>query len=333
MAKMTRILALLTTICGCCLAFASSIPPDLYRVFFVDAHRGYALGRSSDSALVFHTTNGGVTWTKQYRAEENLYGIYFRNSAEGWIVGGKGTLLRTSDGGENWLKSENLTDHDLLAVTSDVLGEIIIVGKGGTVLKSRDNGKNWLTCSIPTTSDLVNLASLPSGLLLVLARNGLFASSDFGVTWKYHGPYKWTTLFAFSFLDSKDGFLSAGPLLRTTNGGETISPVSLPTRQPVTQILITGPSTVFVLASSAESGSVVQVPGENLPSSSIILESDDKGRTWSQVFRIEDKSSHRAFLADMFFLGRYGWAVGANGSVITTEDGGGQWQEIRSTFD
>jgi photosystem II stability/assembly factor-like uncharacterized protein len=53
----------------------------------------------------------------------------------GFIVGDKGTLLRTTDGGAHWLAEESGTTENLNAIApvNDTL--VYVAGDAGTVLK------------------------------------------------------------------------------------------------------------------------------------------------------------------------------------------------------
>jgi photosystem II stability/assembly factor-like uncharacterized protein len=308
---------------------ASGGRPFLRKVFFGDAYHGYALGTTNTAAVVVKTDDGGVTWDSVYQTKLPLYGIYFRSAAEGWIVGGTGTILSTSDGGVTWNVRKSGTEEDLYAVTGDASGTIFVVGKQTTVLKSTDGGANWVKCSPPTTGDLVDVLSLPSGALLVLGSNQLLKSVDSGASWVKHGPYEWTHLYALAFVDDEAGFLTAGPVLRTTDGGNTLTLLSVPIDGPGARVYVAGPKILYLLANTVEEGGVVVIPGQKLPSHSTILKSKDMGSKWEPVFQIDDKKTHRASLLDLFFIGEHGWAVGEEGTVVFTKDGGKTWEESR----
>ena len=56
---------------------------------------------------------------------------------EGWIVGEKGLILYTKDGGETWVIKESGTGEDLYHVDPvEGLG-IVVLGAHGTVLKRK----------------------------------------------------------------------------------------------------------------------------------------------------------------------------------------------------
>jgi photosystem II stability/assembly factor-like uncharacterized protein len=113
----------------------NDFPYTLHSIFFVDAQTGYA---GADSANVFFTTDGGLTWSQhiewqgiplQYRAP--LLNAFFLNRDTGYFVGGKnfdrGIIYYTFDGGSNWQPIG--FEHELRCLTATNQG-LITVGYG-----------------------------------------------------------------------------------------------------------------------------------------------------------------------------------------------------------
>jgi len=48
--------------------------------------------------------------------ESELNDVFLVNQDVGWIVGNKGIILYTSDGGQNWVRKSTLFNYDLLKV-------------------------------------------------------------------------------------------------------------------------------------------------------------------------------------------------------------------------
>ncbi|MEJ7711616.1 MAG: YCF48-related protein [Pyrinomonadaceae bacterium] len=69
-----------------------------------------------------------------------LYSVDFRDGERGWVVGERGGILRTIDGGENWEAVNPPTLSTLLSVRfiSDDNGWA--VGRSGTILRTGDGG-------------------------------------------------------------------------------------------------------------------------------------------------------------------------------------------------
>ena len=80
--------------------------------------------------------------------------MFFTNQNTGWTVGYPGTILKTTDGGINWLPYFSGTDENFESVyfLNDTLG--FVAGSGANfsdnslILKTTNAGENWLVCSI-----------------------------------------------------------------------------------------------------------------------------------------------------------------------------------------
>ena len=82
--------------------------------YFVDVNNGWAFTGSglqgvSPPYLIYHTTNGGTNWTKQF--SDNDTGMYhviqFTDLNNGWIVGELSKILKTTNGGVDWTRVTN----------------------------------------------------------------------------------------------------------------------------------------------------------------------------------------------------------------------------------
>ena len=77
----------------------------------------------------------------QFSRRDKVFGIHFIDERCGWVVGDKGLLLKTVDGGGNWqrVKVPGGTLNDIVFVGQKGW----IVGGGGMILHSDDGGKGW----------------------------------------------------------------------------------------------------------------------------------------------------------------------------------------------
>ena len=82
----------------------------------------------------------GKTWQRRESNTDNaLHAIWFASETEGWIVGWKGTTLRSTDSGKTWQQQQNPTNKTLnsLWITR---GRIPwVVGESGLMLKYEGN--------------------------------------------------------------------------------------------------------------------------------------------------------------------------------------------------
>ncbi|MCX6020378.1 MAG: YCF48-related protein [Chloroflexi bacterium] len=67
---------------------------------------------------------------------ENLTGVAFRDAKNGWVVGDRGTLLKTSDAGATWSKEKALTEQNLTKIILSKDGKLgWATGRSGAILK------------------------------------------------------------------------------------------------------------------------------------------------------------------------------------------------------
>ena len=79
---------------------------------------------------------------KVSRFGKALYSISFTDLSNGWIVGDKGKLLRTTNGGNDWLELVSGTTEDISSIFFvDSIGWI--ASKQGSIIKTTDGGENW----------------------------------------------------------------------------------------------------------------------------------------------------------------------------------------------
>jgi photosystem II stability/assembly factor-like uncharacterized protein len=259
------------------------------------------------------------SWRKQQTGTFAwLHSVFFVDESRGWAVGGKGALLATSDGGEHWEQRRRPVEDTLheIVFTDASTGWIVCersifapMAKEESVsylLKTADGGESWTRVDVTRGEDVdIKLA----GLRFADAEHGwvygeqgvLYATSDGGRTWVRQRVPTRHLLLGGAFADAQHGWLSGGglTLLRTEDGGENwragtlYIPLSDPQR-------VSAPPRAAVKSSEAAPHAAAALP-----------------------------ASLR--LNAVFFAGsEAGWAVGANGVIYFTADGGRSWQPQES---
>lgn len=118
--------------------------PNLYKVFFLDADKGFI---TAGDGQIFVTTDGGHSWrVSQQYFSENVIGITFTPNGTGFVCGSNRFLARTADEGATWTQIDlgflsyggNLT---CIKFYNDKLG--YAATSGGTVIKTTDGGLSW----------------------------------------------------------------------------------------------------------------------------------------------------------------------------------------------
>ena len=116
---------------------------------------------------IIKSSDYGTTWTL---LNTNLgtipndiihfYGIFMFNLNIGFIVGEKGCILKTINGGVSWT-FKTITVNDLKSIIMIDQNNIITVGSNGEVFSSKDSGNKWAQIPSGTTQNLnyINIIS------------------------------------------------------------------------------------------------------------------------------------------------------------------------------
>ncbi len=232
----------------------------LHDVYFTDNQNGLVVG---DNGLILGTTDGGTTWermevdmrppgTGQRRGgppagmfggggASPLYHIYFMDENAGYIIGGRGTILKTEDGGKTWARKMARSDNpgrggrgggmraNLMGIQmiSETTG--FIAGSENTILKTTDGGETWIGSSErarvgETRNNLEGLWFVSPTTGWVIGSFGtLMHTTDGGETWEKRNPGFDNNLFGIHFLDENTGWICGqeGLILHTIDGGAT----------------------------------------------------------------------------------------------------------------
>lgn len=283
----------------------------------VNFSRAWAVGSvavrddDSDNGIIVRTTDGGATWTTVATSPVDLLAVAFLESGQG-LATGRGQILSTDDGGENWTISRQVSGETLADVTILDSGRAIAVGSGPMesppdlsgpirILTTDDGGSTWREANIP-----------PSVSTLHITLRFVCVNTDqTGVTFG-QGP-------------------NGTAILRTRDGGQTWTDVS---DRVESGDLIGG--TCLGNQSFALVGNGTR-----------LVESFDGGDTWqdrSSVFAMVFPASGE--LHDLTLAGQeVGWAVGARyeilddgatraiPAIVRTADGGQNWEQATVPFD
>jgi photosystem II stability/assembly factor-like uncharacterized protein len=184
------------------------------------------LAMVGNNGTILYTTDGGNNWTQNYvGTNEHLRGISFFDTLNATAVGRDGVILRTTDGGKDWFFIPQTPEFTTLysvafpkADTSHGIG----VGRNGTVKRTTNGGKEWLVSSI-TQYPLRSVCFLDSISAVAVGDYGkIFKTADAGITWNEQPSSTTRHLYSVSFATPKDGLAvgDSGTVLRTYTGGE-----------------------------------------------------------------------------------------------------------------
>jgi photosystem II stability/assembly factor-like uncharacterized protein len=214
------------------------------------------------------------------------------------IAGYGGKILTTDDGGRSWSVSSSGTESAIYKTRMVDASNGWAVGQGGIVLKTTDGGKTWQKVDTGSDASLFSLFIVsPQKVIAVGEKATLISTEDGGATWKT------TKLQA-----------------KAKEAGSDEAMIGLNDAEVVAQ----DPALYDIKFVDDKTGWVVGEFGK-------ILHTSDGGATWKE----QQQSLVGAAVADALDLPTfYGvdctdtkecTAVGLDGKIASTKDGGGNW--------
>lgn len=221
---------------------------------------------------------------------------------------------------------------EVLAQFHDPLYDICLTGTGkiavgyyGTILLSEDGGDTVTRVPSGTKALLVSVCFPDADHGWVVGDNGaILATSDGGRTWKKQDSGVTKYLMGVSFVSPRKGWVvgELGTILYTSDGG-----ASWDQQQSGEEVLMLE----GVRFLNEKKGFVVGEFGT-------ILGTSDGGNTWKSIFKKEEEildiealGKMRPTLYSVDFWGdEIGVAVGVDGFIMSTRDGGEIWTKVSS---
>ena len=99
--------------------------------------------------------------------------VHFPNVSTGYAVGGNGLILKTVNGGNNWVALTSGTTSILYSVFFTDADTGHAVGTSGTVLKTTDGGITWSSQKLSTTGRLTSVHFPTPTIGYIACRDGL----------------------------------------------------------------------------------------------------------------------------------------------------------------
>lgn len=274
-------LLLLFGLCALCVCFVAAVPLSAQTKFGWEK---------------VHPRPGADTLT-----DAVLYNVHFVDAQHGFIVGDRGTLLRTTDG-ESWEKLDVpvLTDRSqsLSAVTSDAAGNVYIGGWShaevptGVLWRSTDLGESWTDLGMAPGIDIVEIICTDA--------TTMFAVGDSGIAGAHLGTDR------------------RAVILKSTDAGHSWRTVAKVDSRNAPNFGVCMRDIQFP---SADTGYAVGEKG-------IALQTTDGGESWESL-----ESWYRTDLYGLhFFSGTDGFFFGEASRMPHTSDGGMTWDTLKHNF-
>jgi photosystem II stability/assembly factor-like uncharacterized protein len=265
-------------------------------------------------------------WIQQSAfTNSNLYDIEFYNRYTGWAVGDGGTILKTTNGGINWVSISNPAVGKPLSSIYIVDSNICyVVGWFETIIKTTNAGDNWS-----------------------VIRNGAFGSGS-----SYDAVF---------FINENTGWIAGTgqKILRTTNGGDSIitTPVfagnlhDMYFKDAMTGIVTGSGTDMFKTSNGGISWNNIAMPiGFRIPdfykltfvnnqygwvagSDNRIFKTTDFGDTWDTLNPVPVNPLTASMRFAEFINENTGFVGGEQGYLYKSTNGGTSWlRENTSSF-
>lgn len=293
-----------------------------YDIYFTDKKHGWAVGDS-----LYQTKDGGETWIKNTEIEielgDNMYGVTFLDSLNGWVLSWFKYSNRTFDGGKTWVKDSLARGSKLIFTDSLHLWSI---GSSRYLRLSNDGGTSWKRIEFTDTIASVSsrdIFAVDKSNLYIASNIGLFKSNDGGYSWFLLSEQEMNSLWFITESEIWAGGLNVSypGLLYSSDGGLNWE----------NKIKSNLNNNIYTYIDRVDfiNESIGWITGGKLSHKWFIKKTTDGGYSWLDIF-----SNDEFNLRNIFVLNEEkGWVCGDNGLIIYTSDGGENWFTQKSGQD
>ncbi|MBI2876932.1 MAG: hypothetical protein HYY20_08625 [Candidatus Tectomicrobia bacterium] len=265
--------------------------------------------------------------------QDSFYAVSAPHRDHAWVVGYRGQILHTADGGERWEAQPSGTRAPLFSVSFPDLHQGIITGRGGLILRTEDGGRGWQAVSPAVTRhSLLSVTHAdPPNVWAVGEAGSIFHSPDGGKTWEDHSLKTWTDpsqldiygtdviLNRVLFTDSQNGWIVGefGKIFHTTDGGRSWTWMANVSGVDRNWIYL-----YDIGFTDSQNGWIVGAGG-------VMLRSQDGGKHWQAVESGTDSTLYSLSLIHGTEGAPLGLAVGTRGTLLRSQPVEERWGEVK----
>jgi len=168
-------------------AIDNGMTTPLLRVWFANDNDGFALGAYG---VFLRTRDGGNSWVVDSNRLDNpdnyhLYYIVQSNAGTLLIAGEAGTLLRSTDNGEEWQRIMAPYEGSFFGAVAAGDGSLLTFGLRGNVFRSTDEGATWVAVETGDSRTLMGGTAGPGGSVYIVGAAGaVLQSKEAGTTFR-----------------------------------------------------------------------------------------------------------------------------------------------------
>ncbi len=172
---------------------------ELNAVKAVDSLTAWVAGGVSDGyATILNTVDGGNTWqrigSRGVLDNVELLGLHVVDNNTIWIVGSDGAVIKTDDGGTNWVSKADTSYSDYNLTSIEIFDQNIWAcgngtgNLGGVIIHSTDGGDSWVKEAQSSFLDARGMIdiSAPSDSCIWVVGHGrtILHTNDSGINWE-----------------------------------------------------------------------------------------------------------------------------------------------------
>ncbi len=315
--------------------------------------------------FILRSADHGETWSKiPTGIVYNLNAVSIAQNGTGWAAGGGGTMLKTTDGGLTWVAQSTGKSNSVYALeTTD--GVKCLAGRyGGIFSVTNDGGLTWTNINTNSTKTIRSLCRDAGGNIYLAQDGGIIQKSqDGGATWTTLTTSITKALKDIAFQDATGYAVGeGGTLLKTTDAGLTWSQITVPSTYDLVSVVMTDINRIrvmdilgYFLVSTNAGATFTKTPATldlGCEMYSFTLKANEYYVAVGEYAMVTKSTTgsdwdiktegFRQYLFDIWFTDAFhGYAVGHEGGIMKTTDGGDTWSvtspslwnpEFRSLF-
>jgi photosystem II stability/assembly factor-like uncharacterized protein len=266
------------------------------------------------------TFQSAAQWVQQNSGTtKGLYTVHFLNDNTGWIAGEDGTILKTTNAGENWFTQSISTLDNIRSIffTDSINGWIALYEwtpfRHGSIYHTTNGGTSWFSQLTVIDFALLSLFFTDDLHGWVVGTNGImYRTTNGGNNWQYIPNFTDGWLYSVRFVNSNVGWIAGdllGQIAKTTNGGSSWFMQNIPTFYYLIDVY-----------------NVDQNFGWAVGYGGAIIRTTNGGSNW-----LTQSSGVTTELRDIHFVNaNYGWVAGFGGAILHSYNGGNSWIQQNS---
>jgi len=299
----------------------------LKSIYFKDISAGWIIGNNNGQGILKTTSDGGNTWDSILVSNaEAIYAVDFYGEDFGWLVGDKGTVYHTLNGGSDWnKKSGSLTSASLEDIHFiDQYTGWISCYDPHVLLKTDDGGESWTEIHDFGDNFINDLAFADENMGWGCSGNNLLKTTNGGVSWdSIFSVSHWGIVSMYAFDANKIFVNDDTCIYRSLDGGINWDIVTICDSSVRYSQMTFYENTGWIVASKGGWWSY----------ESNIYRSDDGGMNWYLLNSSDDYSRFNFVIRDTGFAvaSHASWGGWMSTHIDKTTDGGITWDTKFST--